>query len=232
MRYELIDKPDYGMVLVTFEAAGESIVAEAGAMVARDVGVKMQTALQGGPGGAFQRGVLGGESFFLNTFTASAPEERLYLAPAPEGDLDRFTLEEGEELILQRGSFVAAEPTVEVAIRSEGFKGLLSGEGLFFLRCHGAGDLFFNTYGGLHRIELDGSGHYVVDTSHVVAFTAGLDYNINKIGGIKSLLFSGEGLVCEFRGRGSLWVQTRSPDSLASFLHLFRPVESKERRSD
>jgi uncharacterized protein (AIM24 family) len=58
----------------------------------------------------------------------------------------------------------------------------------------------------------------------MVAFTQGLNYSINKVGGLKSLFFSGEGLVCTFQGQGRLWMQTRNPGALANFLQPFRPV--------
>ena len=227
MKHEFLYRPDYAMALVTFEAAGESIVAESGAMVARDTAVQMTTNMRGGFASALKRKLLGGESLFLNTFTATAPGQKLYLAPAPEGDMQSFYLEPGRELIMQSGAFVASGPDVTIDTKWGGFKGFLSGEGLFFLRCHGQGDLLFNTYGGLHKVELDGTKRYIVDTSHIVAFTEGLDFKINKMGGIKSLFFSGEGLVCDFYGKGTLWVQTRDPNALASFLHPFRRKKSK-----
>ena len=86
MKHEFLDRPDYGMALVTFEAAGESVVAESGAMVARDTDVQTKTNMRGGLASALKRKLLGGESLFLNTFTATAPGQKLYLAPAPEGN--------------------------------------------------------------------------------------------------------------------------------------------------
>ena len=76
---------------------------------------------------------------------------------------------------------------VEVDSKWQGFKGFFSGEGLFLLRCAGQGDLWFNTYGAMIEIPVD--GNYVVDTSHVVAFTSGLQYNVESVGGLKSLFF-------------------------------------------
>ena len=61
----------------------------------------------------------------------------------------------------------------------------------------------------------------------MVAFTQGLQYSIRKVGGVKSLFFSGEGLVCEFQGQGRLWMQTRNPGSLAAFLEPYRPVQAR-----
>jgi len=224
MKHEFVDKPDFGMVLITFEAAGESLTVESGAMVARDDAVEMTTKMKGGLLSAAKRKVLGGESLFLNTFTASAAGQRLYLAPSPEGDLEQMTLND-EEYILQSGSFMAASPTLTLDTKWAGFKGFFSGEGLFFLKVFGSGELFLNSYGGIHKIELDGVRPYTLDTSHIVAFTSGLDFNIRKIGNMKSLFFSGEGLVCEFQGKGTLWAQTRNPGALAGFLHRFRRVE-------
>lgn len=226
MKHTLLDQPDYGMDLVTFESAGEQIVVESGAMVARDSGIQMKTSMKGGLLAAAKRKLMGGESLFLNTFTSSAAGERLYIAPASEGDVMLMPVTPATDLILSSGAFVAADPGVELDTKWGGFKGFFSGEGLFFLKAKGQGDLLISSYGGIHRIELDGTAPYILDTSHIVGFTGTLDFSIRKIGGMKSLFLSGEGLVCEFRGAGTLWAQTRNPGSLASFLHPFRPVKS------
>jgi uncharacterized protein (TIGR00266 family) len=125
-----------------------------------------------------------------------------------------------ETLMLQSGSFHAATPGVEITSKWNGAKGFFSGEGLFLIKTSGSGDLFMSSYGAIEMVEVQGS--YVLDTSHIVAFDASLTYNI-RTGGMKSLFFSGEGLVCHFSGRGRLWYQTRSAGALAAFLHPFRP---------
>jgi uncharacterized protein (TIGR00266 family) len=224
MQFELMDRPDYGMACVRFDQAGESLVVESGSMVARDTGVAMKTQMSGGLLGAAKRKLLGGESLFLNTFTAGAAGDRLYLAPAPEGDLEVMEVSPGADLILQSGAFVAAEPGVTLDTKWAGFRGFFSGEGLFFLRVTGQGRVLVNSYGGIHPVELSGADPFIVDTSHIVGFTTGVDFSIRKIGGIKSLFLSGEGLVCEFRGAGTVWLQTRNPGSLAAFLDPFRRV--------
>src|SRR5690606_3838918 len=93
--------PDFGTVQIHFDAAGEQIVAESGAMGARDSGIEMQTNMRGGFGGALKRKLLGGESLFQNTFTATAPGQTLWIAPAPEGHVECITLTPGMELYLQ-----------------------------------------------------------------------------------------------------------------------------------
>ena len=129
---------------------------------------------------------------------------------------------------LQNSAFVAATPGVELESKWQGMiKGFFSGESLFLIRCSGEGDLWFNTYGGL--IEIDVDGGYVVDTGNIVAFTQSLDYSISKVGGYKSLFFSGEGFVCRFKGKGKVWIQTRSTEAFTSWAHWFRPVRKNNK---
>lgn len=226
MRYELLDKPDFGMVKVTFDQPGETMLAESGAMVSRDAGLEMKTNMQGGFMAAAKRKMLGGESLFQNTFTATQPMQTLYLAPGPEGDLDVLEMDGTQPVFLQSGAWMASSPSVTLDTKWGGAKGFFSGAGLFLLKCEGTGPLFFNCYGGLHAVDVGQAG-YICDTSHIVGFTAGLDYRVTRVGGLKSLFFSGEGLVCEFRGQGRLWISTRNAASLATFLHPFRPVERR-----
>lgn len=226
MRYELLDKPDFGMVKITFDQPGETMLTEAGAMVSRDAGLEMKTNMQGGLMAAAKRKMLGGESLFQNTFTATQPMQTLYLAPGPEGDLDVLEMDGTQPVFLQSGAWMASSPSVTLDTKWGGAKGFFSGAGLFLLKCEGTGPLFFNCYGGLHAVDVGQAG-YICDTSHIVGFTAGLDYRVTRVGGLKSLFFSGEGLVCEFRGQGRLWISTRNAASLATFLHPFRRVERR-----
>ncbi len=224
MRYELLDKPDFSMVKVTFDAPGESMVLEAAAMVARSSGLSMQTNMRGGVLAAAKRKLLGGESIFQNTFTASQPGETLYFAPGPEGDLEVLELNGTMPILMNSGAFLGAAPGVQLDTKWGGAKGFFSGTGFFLLKADGHGPLFFSCYGGLHAVDVGPAG-YICDTSHVVAFTAGLNYNVQRIGGLKSLFFSGEGLVCQFHGQGRLWISTRNPAALAGFIHPFRAVQ-------
>ena len=104
-------------------------------------------------------------------------------------------------------------------------KGFFSGESLFLIKCSGSGDLWFNTYGAMFEVDVD--GEYVIDTGHIVAFTEGLDYDISRIGGYKSLFFSGEGFVCRFKGKGKIWAQTRKINAFKSWIYPYRPDPPK-----
>jgi uncharacterized protein (TIGR00266 family) len=221
MRYDLLDKPDFTMVRVQFDAQGEQITCESAAMVARDSGVQMQTAMRGGLMAAAKRKLLGGESIFQNTFTATAPGQTMYFAPGPEGDVTALELDGRMPIFMNSGAFLGAAPTVTLDTKWGGTKGFFSGTGFFLLKAEGVGPLFFSSYGGIHSVDVGPAG-YECDTGHVVAFTGGLQYNVTKLGGIKSLFLSGEGLVCRFHGQGRLWMSTRNPGSLATFVQPFR----------
>jgi uncharacterized protein (TIGR00266 family) len=96
--------------------------------------------------------------------------------------------------------------------------------GLFLLKAIGPGTVFVASYGAIYKKQCD--GEYIVDTDHIVAFEDSVSYGITKVGGIKSLFLGGEGLVAKFSGTGMIYAQTRSPSSLAAFLHPFRRVQS------
>jgi uncharacterized protein (TIGR00266 family) len=227
MQSEIRHNPDFGVIKVTFDAPGEQIISESGAMVGRDTAVDMKTNMQGGIGGALKRKLLGGESLFQNTFTSTAPGQTLWIAPAAEGTVESIYIQPGQDIFLQSGAYLASTPGVVLDTKWQGAKGFFSG-GLFLLRATGQGQLWFSTYGGLHAVDIGQQyAGYICDNSHMVAFTQGLQYSVQKLGGLKSLFLSGEGLVCNFQGHGRLWMQTRNPGSLAAFLHPFRPVESK-----
>ena len=220
--------PSYTMLTVEL-APGESIKAETGAMVAQQ-GVEMKTGMGGGGMlGGFKR-MLGGESFFLNTFTAAGMGGWVSLAPPSPGDIHSWPLREGQNLFIQGSSFLACTHNVQTDTKFQGLRGLFSGERMFFLRAYsegGEGTVFFDSYGAIKQVSVDAGSELVVDTGHVVAFTDNVEYSIGKVGGIRSLIAGGEGLVMKFRGSGQVWIQTRNLSSLADKLVPFLPTQSK-----
>ena len=216
--------PSYAMLTVDLEP-GEAIKAEPGAMVLQQ-GVEMKTGTGGGGlFGGFKR-MLGGESFFVNTFTAEASGGQVSLAPSSPGDIGDFDLHPGTNLFVQSGSFLACTENVQTDTQFQGFKGLFSGESLFFIRVYsmeGMGTVYYNSYGAIKKIAVEPGRELVVDTGHLVAFTDDVDYSIGKVGGIRSFIAGGEGLVMKFRGNGDVWVQSRNLASLADKLVPFLP---------
>jgi len=222
MKHEIHNKPDFASLHV-FMDEGEQIVTEAGAMMSMSTDLDLQTNMKGGVMGALKRAV-GGESVFMNTYTAEKAEQRLDVAPAAPGDILHLPMND-TTVMVQRGSYLCSTPEIVIDTKFQGLKKtFLSGEGAFLLQATGTGDLWLSSYGAIHEIAID--GEYIVDTGHIVAFDDTVDFDIRKVGGLKSLLFSGEGLVCEFSGRGRVWIQTRNSGALAGFLHPFRPVKS------
>ena len=216
--------PSYTMLTLEL-APGESFKAEPGAMVAQQ-GVEMQTGMGGGGLFGGLKRMMGGESFFVNTFTAGSVGGWVSISPPIPGDIHSRDLQPGENLFLQGSSFLACTENVETDTQFQGMKGVFSGESIFFLRAfaQGAGGtVFFDSYGAIKRLDLDSGEELVVDTGHVVAFTDGVEYSIGKVGGFRSLIAGGEGLVMKFRGRGQVWIQSRNMLGLAERLIPFLP---------
>ena len=220
LTFRVEGQPDYAFLTVQLPA-GRTLKVEASAMAAMDVNLAMKTRMRGGVSRFFT-----GESLFINEFTAEGGSGEIAIAPGAPGDIAHHHFSGSETLFLQNSAFVACDPAVQLETKWQGLaKGFFSGENLFLIRASGCGDLWFNTYGALFTIDVDGD--YVVDTGHIVAFTEGLDYRISKVGGYKSLFFSGEGFVCRFSGKGKLWLQTRQIGALAGFVHPYRPVQKR-----
>lgn len=216
MEHSITHRPSFALLEVDLDA-GESIKAEAGAMVSHTDDIEITTH-RGDDGllGAVKRTVLGGESFFQNTFTA-AERGHVTLAPPIPGDVIRHDLND-EALYVQSGSYLAADESIAIDTDFGGAKTLFGGEGLFLLRLSGTGPAFLSSYGAIEEKTLDPGDRYVVDTGHVVAFEESLDFSVERVGGLKSTLFSGEGLVCTFEGAGRLWLQSRSQDAFLAWL--------------
>ena len=216
LHFRLEGRPDYAFLSVKIPA-GETLKVEASAMATMDTNLVMKTRLKGG----FSR-LLSGESIFINDFRADGADAEIGIAPGTPGDMFHQYLD-GQSLYLQNSAYVASSKAVAIETKWQGLtKGFFSGEKLFLIRATGKGDVWFNTYGAMIAIDVDGD--YVVDTGHIVAFTEGLDYKISKVGGYKSLFFSGEGFVCRFSGKGKVWIQTRNAQAFAHWAKVFRPT--------
>jgi len=215
MEYDIEHRPSYALLSVALDQS-EELQAEAGAMVSHTDGITIDTKAQGGIVDSLKRTAFGGESFFMNTFSADRPGH-VTLAPPLPGDVIGKELAD-ERLLVQSGSFLAAETGIDIDTKFGGGRTFFGGEGLFLLELSGTGQTFLSSYGAIERVDLDPGETYTVDTGHIVAFEGTTNFDVKKVGGLKSTLFSGEGLVCEFSGEGSVWIQTRSTDAFLSWL--------------
>ena len=221
MHYIIRSQPSYSLLEVTL-GAGEQLVTEAGAMAWMTPNIDVQTSSRGGILSGLGRAVLSGESFFQNTYEAREDGGIIGLAPGQPGDVLAYQLD-GGSLLLEKGAYLASTPGVTTSSDFQGLRGLFN-EGMFILRVSGAGLLFFNAYGDIQEINVEGS--YIVDNGHAVAWEPTLEYRLTRAGRIRSFLFSDQ-IIMEFSGQGKLWVQSRNPRSLSDWVFPFRGVKSQ-----
>ncbi len=208
MQVDIGYRPAQAMARVSLQP-GESVVAETGAMVGMSPNVQMQT-----QSGGLMKGLkrmFGGESFFRNTFTAQQGPGEVLLAHALCGDMAMLEMTP-QGYFLQSSAFVASTPNVQLDTKWGGARGFFSGAGLLVLKATSRepGMLLVGAFGGVQQVQCDGS--LVIDTGHLVAWDASLQYSVGKsAGGWIASFFSGEGLVCHFQGQGRIWIQTRNP---------------------
>lgn len=216
MQVEILYQPAFALAKVTM-GRGDSVRAEAGAMVSMNQFLEIETKAQGGFLKSLSRSMLGGESFFMNTFKATNDGAELTLAADLPGDIMLMELE-NRDFIVQSGSYLASDTSIEVDTKWGGARTFFGGEGLFMLRCSGSGTLIVASYGAIHKVPLAAGEVYNVDTGHIVAFDAHIPYNVRKVGSWKSTIFGGEGFMVEFTGPGNLYLQSRSPQAFLDWL--------------
>jgi uncharacterized protein (TIGR00266 family) len=216
MEVNILYRPSYSLGVIRL-GPNEEIRVESGAMVSMSQGVTVETKAAGGILKSLARSVLAGESFFQNTFRAPAGGGEVTVAPALPGDL--FVLElRNESLLVQSGSYVASEAGINLDTKWGGAKTFFASEGLIMLRASGTGKLLLSSFGAIHEVNLEAGQTYTVDTGHLVAFSEGIGFKVRRVGGLKSTIFSGEGLVVDLTGPGRVLLQTRSTDAFLSWL--------------
>ena len=215
MQIEIRHSPSFASATVLL-AAGEQVKAEAGAMISKSPSVEIETSTQGGLMKGLRRS-LGGESFFMNTFTAGPQGGEVSFAPELPGDIVTWTLA-GQTVFLQSGAYLASAIGVEVDSKWGGAKTFFSGEGLIVLKVSGHGEVMVASYGAIDARELQAGEQITVDTGHVVAWSETVAYQVRKVGNWKSTFLSGEGLVVDLTGPGVVYTQSRSPQALVNWL--------------
>ncbi|MFZ6757645.1 TIGR00266 family protein [Undibacterium sp. Ji50W] len=218
MQVELVSQPGNTAAKVSLRP-GEVCTAESGTMLAMSSNMQITTTTHKKQGGSLLKAakrLLGGESLFLNHFEPQSTPGEVWLGTDLAGDMVVLPLN-NDNLIVQGGAFLACDEGIEIDLGWQGFKSLLSGESIFWLKLKGKGTAVLSSFGAIYPIEIDGD--YIVDTGHIVAFSETLQFSITKAG--KSWLQSilgGEGLVCKFSGRGTVWCQSHNENSFGSLL--------------
>jgi uncharacterized protein (TIGR00266 family) len=224
---------------------GESAVAEAGAMVWKDASVDMTTVFgdgSGGQGGGFMGKLLGagkrlvtGESLFTTVFThnGSGKARVAFAAPIPGAILPLRLADYGGQLICQKDAFLAAARGVSIGIafQRKMMTGLFGGEGFIMQRLDGDGWVFVQMGGTVVERQLAPGEELHVDTGCVAAYTSTVDFDVVAAGGVKSMIFGGEGVFfARLRGPGHVWIQSLPFSRLAGrMLAAARPYGGQNR---
>jgi len=204
--------------------SGESVVAEAGAMMYMDGGIEMDSVFGDGSGRDGGKGVMGmlmgagkrvltGESLFMTVFTNGAYERKAvaFAAPYP-GKIIPFDLcDHGGQIICQRDAFLCAAKgiSIEIAFQKKIGAGLFGGEGFIMQRLLGDGLAFMHAGGTIIKKDLAQGEMLKIDTGCLVAMTASVNYDVEFVGNIKSAIFGGEGLFfATLKGPGAVWLQS------------------------
>jgi uncharacterized protein (TIGR00266 family) len=202
---------------------GESAIAEAGAMVWKEASIGMTTIFGDGSGGAdegFMGKLLGagkrlitGESLFTTVFTHNGQGKArvAFASPTPGAILPLRLADYGGQLICQKDSFLAAAKGVAIGIQFQRriLTGLFGGEGFIMQKLDGDGWVFVQMGGTVVERELAPGEELHVDTGCLAAYTSSVDFDLVTVGGVKSVLFGGEGLFfARLRGPGKVWIQS------------------------
>ena len=231
MQYEIKYKPSYALLEVTL-ASGESITAEAGSMTWMQPTIEVKTHMRKkGLLGTLGMALIGGQSFFVNEFTATSGSGKAGFSAAPLGDVDTLQIGRDKGYIIQKSAYIASEKAVVLDIEWQGFTKGLFGQGLFMIKVSGEGLLFINTFGAIDKHILGPGEHIIVDNFHLVAFSDSCQYQVKKFGGWKETFLSGEFLVTDITGPGEIYIQTKNIREMADWIWtLIEPrVQAKAR---
>lgn len=224
----------------------ETAIAESGAFMMMDNGIEMQT-IFGDGSQQQQTGFLGkllnagkrllvGESLFMTAFTNTAQQKKKVSFAAPyTGKIIVFDLQQlGGKIIAQKDAFLCAAKGVSIGIEFQKRlgTGIFGGEGFIMEKLEGDGYAFVHAGGYVVEKELKAGEILKVDTGCVVAYTAGVDFDIEFIRGIKNWMFGGEGLFFAImRGPGKVWLQSLPISRLAGRILQYGTFKRKEEGS-
>lgn len=222
MRYE-IKGGSFPVVECQLES-GEQMITERGSMVWMSPNMQMETK-GGGLGRMFSK-VLSGESMFHNIYTARGNGMIAFGSSFP-GQIKPVQIGRGQEMIVQKSAFLAAQSGVDISIHfsKKIGVGLFGGEGFIMQRLSGNGIAFVEIDGELIEYELQAGQQIVVDTGNVAGFTPGVQMEIRQVPGMKNMLLGGEGIFnTVLTGPGRVWLQTMPISNVAMSIRPYIPT--------
>ena len=206
-------------MLVTTLDQGESITAESGAMTYMTPNIDVHTRKrEKSLLGSLGLSIIGGQSFWVNDYTAVNGQGEAGFVAAPVGDIKQLDLAPGAGYVIQKSAYIASTAGIDLDIKWEGFTKGLFGQGLFMLKATGSGQMFINTFGAIDTHTLQAGQTLIVDNFHLVGFSESCSYKVTRFGGLKETLFSGEGLVTQITGPGEVHLQTKNLQEFTEWL--------------
>jgi uncharacterized protein (TIGR00266 family) len=204
---------------------GETVYSESGRLVYMSDNVKMETRAKGGLWAGVKR-KFAGESFFLVNLTSVRGNGIVGFGSEFPGKIRPLKLGPGEEMIAQKDAFLASEQSVtfDATFTRKIGAGLLGGEGLILIKVKGPGTVFFNVGGEISEVTLQKGQKVRVDTSNLAMFDASVDYSVERVKGVRNIIWGGEGLfLATCTGPGRVWVQSLPVSELAGKLAEYLP---------
>jgi uncharacterized protein (TIGR00266 family) len=202
-------------------AVGDEVRAEAGAMMYMTDEIEMDAKMEGGFLGGLKRKFLAGESFFITYFRSPRGPGRVAFAGPYPGKIIQIDLA-GSQLLCQKDSVLCAVGSIDlsIAFTKRIGAGFFGGEGFILQKMEGTGKLFIHSGGTVVPMQLGPGERLKVDTGCLVALDPTVDYDIVRVGGVKTSLFGGEGLFfAALTGPGRVWLQTLPFSRLADRIH-------------
>ena len=226
MRYE-IKGGNFPVVICTLEN-GETMITEKGSMAWMSPNMQMETH-GGGLGKMFSK-AFSGESMFQNHFTARGGDGMIAFCSSFPGQVKAVQIAPGQEMIVQKSSFLASEAGVNLSIHFQKKlgTGFFGGEGFIMQRLSGNGMAFVEIDGELVEYDLKPYQKIIVDTGYVAGFESTVQMDVQAVSGAKNVLFGGEGLFnTVLTGPGRVWLQTMPVSTVANAVRPYIPTGNK-----
>jgi uncharacterized protein (TIGR00266 family) len=241
--YEVIGD-DMQMVEVELDPQ-ETVIAEAGAMNYMETDIDFEAKMGDGSedAGGFLGALVGagkrvltGESIFMTHFTNRGMSKRrvAFAAPYPGQIIPLDLGSVGGSILCQKDAFLCAAlgTRVSIAFHRRLGAGMFGGEGFVLQKLEGDGMCFLHAGGTIVRRELQGES-LRVDTGCIVGFSSGIDYDIQRAGNLKSMVFGGEGLfLATLRGTGVVYLQSMPFSRLADRILANAPKSGGDQKGE
>ena len=219
--------------LVTIEIEPqEKIYAEAGALVYMSGNMNMEAKMRGG----FLKGLgrtLAGETLFLTEFTSIGGTGLVSFGGRAPGTIKPIELTSGNEFLVQKDAFLCAEDSIDMSIAFQKRLGaaFFGGEGFILEKLTGNGTVFIHACGDFIEFDLKPDQVLKVDTGSVVGWDSTVTFDIERVKGIKTMFFGGEGIfLTTLRGPGHVIIQSMDLGNLATALQPFFPHQTSGNR--